>query len=593
VLPIVAACLAYQTPSHAFTLGPADFVLDGKPFQIRSGEMHPARIPAEYWRHRIRMAKAMGLNTIAAYIFWNYQEPSEGRYDFRTGNHDIARFFRICQEEGMWVLVRPGPYCCAEWDFGGIPSYLLKYPDLRVRCMDPRYIAAAGRYLGRLADVLRPLQVSHGGPILMLQIENEYGSYGNDRGYVKWLSDFWRGHGFDIPFYTADGPTTSMLSAGSLAGCAVGLDSGGSLDDWTLAASLNPGVPIFSSETYPGWLTHWGENWARTSTASISREVQFLLSNHKSFNVYVVHGGTNFGLTAGANTGGHGYEPDITSYDYDAPISENGSPTPKYFALRGLIAASLPPGEKLPDVPAPLPAMALPAIPMERTCSLWGHLSAPIAMAQPRTFESFGQNQGLVLYRARLIGHTSGNLVVHGLHDFATVFVDGRTVGTLDRREGRTSIQLPETASKAPVLDLLVEAMGHVNFGDAIIDPKGITDRVVLDGMTLMDWQAFSMPLDVAWLARQTPAAEVDRPGTLFRGSFTIEKPMDTYLDLSVYDKGYVWVNGHCLGRYWNIGPQKRLYCPASFLRPGANTLTVLDLLRFTPASVSGYPGPS
>ncbi len=342
---------AQATGRHAFALSPAGFLLDGVPFQIKSGEMHPARIPAEYWRHRIRMAKAMGLNTIAAYIFWNYHEPVEGTFDFKTGNRDIARFIRIAQEEGMWVLLRPGPYVCAEWDFGGLPSYLLRDPGLKIRSMYPRYMTAAERYMARLADVVRPLLVTHGGPILMVQVENEYGSYGNDRNYMTRLADVWRKDGIDVPFFTGDGPTAYMLEAGHVDGAAVGLDSGSDEKHWDLARSIVPGVPIFSSETYPGWLTHWGEKWARPSSEGLRKEVTFLLGAKKSFNFYVVHGGTNFGFTAGANSGGKGYEPDVTSYDYDAPIDEQGRATPKYQMLRELLAAALPAGQSLPPSP--------------------------------------------------------------------------------------------------------------------------------------------------------------------------------------------------------------------------------------------------
>ncbi len=503
--------------------------------------MHPARIPAEYWRQRIQMAKAMGLNTIAAYVMWNYQEPEEGKFDFKSGNHNLAGFFKICQEEGMFVLLRPGPYVCAEWDFGGLPPYLLKDPEIKVRCMNPHYIQAAGRYLGKLAEVVKPLQVSHGGPILMMQIENEYGSYGNDRSYIHWLHDFWRGHGIDIPFYTADGPSAPMLEAGSLPDCAVGLDSGGSLSDWNLASKINPGVPIFSSETYPGWLTHWGEGWARTSTSGISAQVKFLLDNHKSFNLYVVHGGTNFGFTAGANSGGHGYEPDVTSYDYDAPITEQGRPNEKFMALRSLIGHYLAPGESLSPVPEVVPAIPIPAFPMHALTSVWDHLPAPVDMAQPKPFESLGQNQGLMLYRTKLVGHYSGTLSVHELHDFATVFVDGKFIGTLDRRAGVMTIKLPSSGS---VLDLLVEGMGHINFAQGIIDRKGITERVVLNGMTLMDWEVFPLPLHSEWASGLAGGHVDSRPGTFFEGFFELASAQDTYLDLSEYKKGYVWVNG-------------------------------------------------
>ena len=572
---------ARQSPRHSFALGTDDFLLDGKPLQIMGCEIHPARIPAEYWTHRIRMAKAMGCNTIAAYLFWNYHETSEGVFDFTTGNRDIARFIRIAQDEGMWVLLRPGPYVCAEWDFGGLPPYLLRDPELRIRSTYPRYLAAAERYIARLASVVRPLLVTRGGPILMVQVENEYGSYGNDRQYIARLKGAWMKAGIDVPFYTADGPSAYMIEAGHVEGGALGLDSGSEESQWDLARSLVPGVPIFSAETYPGWLTHWGEPWATPSLDELRKEMDFLLSTRKSFNLYVVHGGTNFGFTAGANSGGKGYEPDVTSYDYDAPIDEQGRATPKYEMLRAQIAAALPASEAPPPVPAPIPAVAIPSFEMRPFASLWNHLPAPIAAVHPRPFEFYGQNQGLVLYRTTLVGRKSGKLVVTDLHDFATVFVDGAFVGTIDRRLGENSIELPKPSTAKPVLDLLVEGMGHINFAQAMIDRKGITDRVTLAGMTLMNWQAHLLPLGDAWVqSLRADGAPGARPGLFFRGSFDMEKPADTFIDLTGYRKGVVWVNGHNLGRFWDIGPQVRLYCPAPFLKAGRNDVLVLDLLK-------------
>jgi beta-galactosidase len=616
ILLIVAVALAGETTRtqtsrpaarHTFALGPAEFLLDGAPFQIISCEMHPARIPAEYWHHRIRMAKAMGCNTISAYIFWNYHEPDEGRFDFTTGNRDLARFVRIAQQEDLWVLLRPGPYVCAEWDFGGIPPYLLKDPELRVRSMYPRYMQAAERYLSQLARVIAPLLVTRGGPILMVQIENEYGSYGNDRNYLLRLREVWKTQGIDVPFFTGDGPTPYMLEAGSLPGAAVGLDSGSSERNWELARSIVPGVPVFSSETYPGWLTHWGEKWAAPSLPNLLKEVTFLLDNRKSFNFYVAHGGTNFGFTAGANSGGRGYEPDVTSYDYDAPIDEQGNATPKYHALRDLIASHLPAGVTLPAVPDPIPSIDVPQFVMSPLASLWDRLPAPIAAVHPRPFENYGQNQGLVLYRTTLVGRKSGRLTITDLHDYGLVFVDGKYIGTLDRRLGEKAIDLPATTNPMPVLDLLVEGMGHINFAQELIDRKGITDRVALAGMTLMNWQVFLLPLNDSWIGtlakpaaasparggtplRATPApADAARPGQFFRGAFHLDRPADTFIDMTGYRKGIVWVNGHNLGRYWDIGPQTRLYCPAPWLKAGDNEVIVFDFHATTPAPLSGY----
>jgi len=590
VTAALALALAGQAPGgpHRFDLSASDFLLDGKPFEIRSGEMHPSRIPEQYWRQRIRMAKAMGLNTIAIYVFWNFQEPEEGKFDFSTGRHNLGEFLNECKEEGMWVLLRPGPYCCGEWDFGGIPPYLLKYPDIKVRCMDPRYVAAVKRYLGKLASVVKPYQVTNGGPILMVQLENEYGSYGNDREYIAMLHGLWKDDGIDVPFYTADGPTTFMLEAGSYPGCAVGMDSGLSNDDYALASKMNPGVPAFSSETYPGWLTHWGEKWARTDTDSIVGSVKWLLDNHKSFNLYMVHGGTNFGFTAGANSGGHGYEPDLTSYDYDAPITEQGRATPKYMALRDLISKERPEAQ-VPPVPDPVPAADIPEISISRIGSMLDHLPTPVAMPQPKPFEELGQSTGCILYRTKLIGHKSGRLTVKDVHDWALVFEDGALVGTLDRREGKNSITLPEPKSAVPTLDILVEGMGRINFSQDLIDRKGITDRVTLDGMTLMEWQGYRFPLDDSWAASFRPTTEPFKAASMFDGTFDLTNPADTYLDMSGYQKGYVWVNGHNLGRYWKIGPQMRLYCPAPWLKKGRNDIRVLDFLAETPAGIKGY----
>lgn len=578
-----------QKAKHRFELGDSTFLLDKKPFQIISGEMHPARIPEQYWRQRIEMAKAMGCNTISAYIFWNYQEPEEGVYDFTTGNRNLAEFFNIVKDEDMWLILRPGPYVCAEWDLGGIPSYLLRYPDIKLRCMDPRYMAAAEKYIASLAEVIKPFLVTKGGPLLMLQIENEYGSYANDRNYLSRLKFIWDSCGVDVPTFTGDGPTPYMLEAGTLPGSAVGLDSGTSPADFSLARRINPGVPVFSSETYPGWLTHWGESWARPGTEELLKEVKFLMDNKKSFNLYVVHGGTNFGYMAGANSGGKGYEPDITSYDYDAPITEQGRATEKYRLLRDLIESYLPKGEKLPPVPEEIKTIETMPIELQVLTSVWDNLPEPILSVQPKPFEAYGQAYGFMLYRTKLIGRKSGRLTVTDLHDYATVFLNDRYIGKLDRREGVNSIDLPESDVTDPVLEIFVEGMGRINYGQYMIDRKGITDRVTLDGMTLMNWEVYKMPMGRQFIYDlRSSGRTLNKPGLFFRGNFVLPRPNDTFFDMSNYSKGIVWVNGHNLGRYWNIGPQKRLYCPASWLRSGMNEIMVFDLHVMKPGTIQG-----
>ncbi|MBV5313347.1 MAG: beta-galactosidase [Prolixibacteraceae bacterium] len=579
-----------QGKVHSFKLEKSEFLLDGKPFQMISGEMHPARIPVEYWRHRIQMAKAMGCNTIAAYIFWNYHEVEPGVFDFQTGNHNIAQFIRIVQEEGMFLMLRPGPYVCAEWDFGGLPSYLLSIPDIKVRCMDPRYTDAVERYIKTLALQVNDLQVTKGGPIVMVQVENEYGSYGNDRTYMKWVQDVWKKCGIEVPFYTADGATPFMLEAGSLPDAAIGLDPGANAGNFEQATKVNPNVPSFCSELYPGWLTHWGEKWQRPDTTELIKDVKWLMDNKKSFNFYVIHGGTNFGYWAGANAfSPTQYQPDVTSYDYDAPINEMGQATPKYDALRKVMAKYLPAKQKLPAVPLAMPVIEIPEINLSASASVWENLPAAIQSPQPKPMEMFGQKGGFILYRTKLIGHKKGKLRITELHDYATVFVDGKYVGKLDRAKAENIIELPASTSANPQLDILVEGMGRINFAEYMIDRKGITDRVSLNGMTLMDWQIFTLPFDENYLQNlKFTSGEASRPGTFFKGEFELAATGDTYLDVSEWEKGVVWVNGHNLGRYWNIGPQKQLYCPAPWLKKGKNEIIIFDLHQLSPKPVKG-----
>ena len=587
---VIAAPLFAQV-KHSFILGKNDFLLDGKPYQIISGEIHPARIPKEYWRHRIQMVKAMGCNTIAAYIFWNYHETKQGVFDFASGNKNISEFIRICKQEGMWVLLRPGPYVCAEWDFGGLPSYLLKIPDIKIRCMDARYMAAVTRYINRFAKEVRSHQITNGGPVLMVQIENEYGSFGNDKKYLEALRNIWIRNGINVPFYTSDGPAAYMLEAGNIEGAAIGLDSGGDEKDFIQAKNSNPNVPSFSGETYPGWLTHWGEKWARPDTIHLKKEIIFLLKNKKSFNFYVIHGGTNFGFTAGSNAFSpiH-FQPDITSYDYDAPINEQGQATAKYFLLRNLITQYV--DYKVPPIPPSISTIGIPPINMVRKSNLWDYHFPTIQSPQPKPMEYYDQNQGLILYKTKLVGHKSGKLKIWEPHDYALVFLNGKFIDTVYRDGGKWEVDLPKTDVGNPVLEILVEGMGHINFAQFMIDRKGITDRVTLNGMTLMDWEVTLLPMDDQFIKKlETASADkilYQKPCNFFKGNFNVAVTGDVYFDMSNYSKGMVYINGHNLGRYWNIGPQQRLYCPATWLKKGENEIIVFDLLQTDEKSISG-----
>jgi beta-galactosidase len=422
----------------------------------------------------------------------------------------------------------------------------------------------------------------------MSQVENEYGSYANDKPYLETLRKLWVENGINIPFYTADGATPYMLEAGNIDGAAIGLDSGSSDADFQRATDRNPNVPSFSSETYPGWLTHWKEKWAKPDTADLKKEMTYLLSHHKSFNLYVIHGGTNFGFTAGANAFSPvEYQPDLTSYDYDAPINEQGQPTPKYYLLRNLIKQYV--KYKVLEVPKAAEAITIEPITLTPFTSIWQQLGKPFLSPQPQPMEYYGQNQGLMLYRTKLIGHKKGTLTITEPHDYAMVFVDGKFIDTVYRAGGKWSIKIPESSNKNPVLDILVEGMGHINFAQYMIDRKGITDRVTLNGMTLMDWQIYPLPMTEEFIKTLKPVqAENEGKGTFFKGTFDLQKTGDTYFDLSKYSKGIIYVNGHNLGRYWNTGPQQHLYCPASWLKKGKNEIVVFDFHQNKAETVSG-----
>ena len=586
-VPVVAP--APDGRPHRFELGQRQFLLDGAPFQIRSGEMHPVRIPAAYWRHRIRMAKAMGLNTVALYLMWNALEPAPGRFDFDGGN-DFARFIALCAEEGMWVYLRPGPYVCAEWDFGGLPPWLLREPDVRVRDgHDRRYMDAVARYLDAVAPRVAPLMAANGGPILMVQVENEYASFGKDRAYLEALRRMWVGRGVTGPFSVSDGLGQIREAHTYLQGAALGLDGD---TDFAGAQAIAGEAPVWVGEGYPGWLTHWGE--PAFQHADYLPTLRKLLGEGRSFNLYVAHGGTNFGFGAGANANDDGshFQPVVTSYDYGAPIDERGAPTAAYHDFRGAIGAAL--GHRLPALPPSPPGTRFASFTPEPIASLWDALPAPVASGRPQPMESLlGQLQGLALYRTQVDIPHGGGLRIEGVRDYATVFLDGRYLDHVSRMahaglHSDGSVVLPPASGKA-TLDILVDTFGHVGYGRFTDDRKGLVGEVRRDGRPLRDWQVHGLPLDEAHLQRIRAATpSIRRAGQFFRARLALEEPGDGYLDMREWNKGYLWINGRLLGRYWHIGPQQRLFCPGCWLHKGANEVLVLDLHRTRPAPIHG-----
>lgn len=584
---LAAPSIGIPTPTpdgkpHRFTLQHHHFLLDDTPFQILSGEMHPSRIPAAHWQHRIRMAKAMGLNTVALYIMWNHLEREPGVFDF-SENRDFTAFITLCQQEGMWVYLRPGPYICGEWDMGGLPPYLLRHPNIKLRDRhDADYMAAVQRYIAAIAPKIAPLMADAGGPILMLQVENEYSSFAADVGYLEAIRDLWKAHGIDGPFSISDVLPDMKRRHAYLPGAALGLD-GAEPPQLREGAHFAPQAPTWVGEAYPGWLTHWGEH--ELAHKDITQALRKIIAAGYSFNLYVVHGGTNFGLTAGANADddGSNFQPVITSYDYGAPIDECGDPTPAYRVLREIIGGAT--GNALPSIPSPCPkglfAEALPT----PFASLWDNLPAtPVQTHAPTSNEQLlQQNQGLVVYRKHV--SRGRHLRIDGVHDYAIVHVDQTERGSISRVRDARLHSSPDLhlayagGDQTMALDILVDSFGHINFGPQIGDRKGLVGSVHLDGKPLHDWQVYGLPLDDTFIAKLKPMlTQPDRPGLFFQANLQLQKLGDVYVDLRAWTKGYVWINGHLLGRYWHIGPQQCLYCPAEWLTAGDNRMLILDL---------------
>ena len=585
---LLAAGVPFVNAKSTFTIGDSDFLLDGKPFQIKAGEMHPGRIPHQYWADRLKMAHAMGLNTVSIYVFWNQHEPREGEFHF-TGDTDIARFVRLAQKEGLWVILRPGPYCCTEWEFGGYPWWLLKEHDLKVRSQDPRFLAAAQTYMKKLGQQLAPLQITHGGPIILVQVENEYGSYGSDHAYMDKIRDMDRAAGFDVPFFTADGGG-SMMANGRLPGVLPGLNGGGGPDIMKQIGRYRPTGPWFVPELYPGWLDHWGEPHAQVGVSDVVGETEWNLTNHVSFCYYMVYGGTSFGFMNGANYGGH-FQPQPTSYDYDAPMDEMGRPTKKFFALREALAKHPGPGETLPDVPATTPVIEIPTIELAESASIFDNLGVPVKSEKPMSFEDLGQGYGYILYRTRISGPVDATLKIKELRDYAVVCVDGKRVAVLDRRTNQDATRLNITGESA-TLDILIENGGRINYGGRLPDNrKGITESVMLGDRELTGWEMYKLPFDsVSWLHfGSTPASAAP---AAHRGTFKLSQLGDAFLDMRGWGKGIVFVNGHNLGRYWQIGPQQTLYLPGVWLKKGRNEIEVFELLKDDVHSLAGIKSP-
>ncbi|PAW94744.1 beta-galactosidase [Mucilaginibacter sp. MD40] len=575
---LIARNIKAQQAKHTFALADSVFLLDGKPFQMISGEMHYPRIPREAWRARMKMAKAMGLNTIGTYVFWNLHEPQKGKFDF-SGNNDIAEFVKIAQQEGLWVILRPSPYVCAEWEFGGYPYWLQKEKGLVVRSKEAQYLKEYETYIKQVGKILAPLQINHGGNVLMVQIENEYGSFGSDKDYLAINQKMFKEAGFDGLLYTCD--PAADLTKGYLPGL---LPAVNGLDDPKKVKQLvrenhNGKGPFYIAEWYPAWFDWWGTPHHTVPAEKYAGRLDSVLAAGISINMYMFHGGTTRDFMNGANyKDGTPYEPQISSYDYDAPLDEAGNPTPKFIAFRNVIQKHLAPGVALPAVPAAKPAMAIPAVKLTAAVSILQNLPKPVSSTTPLTFEDLQQDYGYVLYRTQVKGN--GKLTIKGLRDYAVVLVNGKTAGTLDRRLNQDSLNL--TLPKGSVtLDILVENLGRINFGKYLLqNKKGITGSVMFNNSELKGWQMYSLPMaNINQVKFGSTGVNYTSP-TLQKGTFNLSKVEDTYFNMSDWGKGVVWINGHNLGRYWRVGPQQTLYVPAEWLKKGRNELVVFDMIK-------------
>jgi beta-galactosidase len=578
LIVLAAANLSAQDPKVLRAQGD-HFELNGKPFQIISGAIHTARIPRAYWRDRLRKARAMGLNTVETYVFWNVYETSPGNFDF-TGQNDIAEFIREAQQEGLYVILRPGPYACAEWDFGGLPAWLLHDPKMEVRSSDPAFIPAASRWLHRLGQELAPLQSGNGGPIIAVQVENEYGSFGADHAYMEQIHHLLLDAGFDrAMLYTADG--ADELENGSLPELPATINFGGgsAKSEFAKFATKRPNAPKMCGEYWDGWFDHWGERHHTTSGKAEAEELKWMLQQGYSFNLYMFDGGTSFGWMNGANIDNGKYEPTVTSYDYDVPVSESGELRPKYFLFRDAIREAT--GITPPDPPARIAVHAPAPIRFDGAASLWNTLPAPIHSEQIQTMEQVGQGYGYILYRTQLNAAQSGTLKIDEVHSYAQIYLDGVLQGTVDRRLDQSSIEL-HSAHAGSRLDILVENTGRVNFGRQFPhETAGITHQVTLAGATLAGWNIYTLPMGD--LKAQTYKAESCSGPCFYRGTFHVDQPADTFpadtfIDTRNLAKGEVFVNGRPLGRFWKIGPQGTLYLPGPWLKPGDNQIVIFDL---------------
>ena len=618
LLALAPAQMMAAQKGGTFTTGDKTFLLNGKPFVVKAAELHYPRIPRAYWEHRIKMCKALGMNTVCLYVFWNIHEQEEGKFDF-TGNNDVAAFCRLAQKNGMYVIVRPGPYVCAEWEMGGLPWWLLKKKDIRLREQDPYFMQRVEIFEKEVGKQLAPLTIQNGGPIIMVQVENEYGSYGKDKPYVSAIRDIVRKSGFDkVSLFQCDWSSNFLNNGLDDLTWTMNFGTGANIDQqFKRLGEVRPNAPKMCSEFWSGWFDKWGARHETRPAKDMVEGMDEMLSKGISFSLYMTHGGTSFGHWAGANS--PGFQPDVTSYDYDAPINEYGHTTPKYFELREMMAKHND-GKKLPAVPkAPMPLISVPTFKFtEYKPLVYGYTKKTVEQA-PKTFEEYDMGWGTMVYVVSLPANDKPSTLTGEFHDFAQVYLENKYIGKIDRVKNEKSLDLPAMPNGGK-LTIVVEGMGRINFGRAIKDYKGIVGNVTITSqspygeITLKPtaWAQLAIPDDyqnavkalsgksmadaeleeVVAKAHSDAVIKIDpwgeRKAGYYRGFFNINKVGDTFINMEAFGKGQVYVNGHALGRFWQIGPQQTLYLPGCWLKKGKNEVIVLDVVG--PKGEAGKP---
>lgn len=559
------------------TIQNGQFYMDGKKINLHSGAIHYFRTAQTDWKDRLIKLKKCGLNTVETYVAWNIHEPKEGVFNFE-GNCDLEMFLQIATELGLHIILRPGPYICAEWEFGGYPSWLLSYTDLKFRCMNKRYLEKVDSYFDILMSKIKPYLSTNGGNIIAIQVENEYGSYGSDQEYLKYIRDGLIRRDIDVLLFTSDGANNSMLTCGTIEGVLPTINFGSNpKENFSFFEEKFPGLPKMCSEYWNGWFDQWGHDHIQREADLVYKDIQYMLENDISFNLYMFHGGTNFGFMNGAiNIDGEGYRSIVTSYDYDALLTEWGEPTEKYWKIKALLN----PEE---DVEFHIKCMDYGVFYFDESSDLLDQIkeiSTPIKSAEPMTFDELGISYGYVLYRHCLKGRRDRSpLILKGLKDRAQIFIDGEPKATYYRADSTDDfIELEVETEKQ--LDILVENMGRINYGAYINEHKGIVGGVWLGaayGNFAHGFLNYTLPLDnLEHLEFIKGVTDTKRP-TFLKATFVVLDPNDTFIQLKGLVKGIVIINGFVLGRYWTIGPQQTLYVPKSLLIQGENQVIIFE----------------